>query len=124
MNTLDRLFSLDDMLDDALDYDFSVSEVHINTMEEFEEYLLKPFLEKSKRMFFRGERKNSLDRPLLPTILRNRSKMMVNNEGFWDITSDFLLKFYQSQGEYFSLFTSVFGRAGKYHLYDLCAFSA
>ena len=34
-----------------------------------------------------------------------------------------MLKFYQSQGEYFSLFSSVFGRAGKYHLYDLCAFS-
>ncbi|MBR5537938.1 MAG: FRG domain-containing protein [Clostridia bacterium] len=123
MKTLDQLFSLDDTLVDALDYDFSVSEVHINTMEAFEEHLLNPFLEKRKLMFFRGERKNSLDRPLLPTILRNRSKLMACDEGFWDITSDFLLKFYQSQGEYFSLFSSVFGRAGKYHLYDLCAFS-
>lgn len=122
MNTLDQLFSLD-ALDDALDYDFSVSEVHINSMEEFEEHLLKPFLDKRKHMFFRGERKNSLDRPLLPTMLRNRSKLMMSDECFLNITSDFLLKFYQSQGAYFSLFSSVFGRAGKYHLYDLCAFS-
>ena len=122
MDTLDRLFSLDS-LDDALDYDFSVSEVHINNMEDFQEHLLKPFLDKSKRMFFRGERKNSLDRPLLPTMLRNRSRLMASDECFWDITSDFLLEFYQSQGAYFSLFSSVFGRAGKYHLYDLCAFS-
>ena len=93
MDTLDRLCSLD-AIDDALDYDFSVSEVHITNMEEFEEHLLKPFLDKSKRMFFRGERKNSLDRPLLPTMLRNRSRLMASDECFWDITSDFLLKFY------------------------------
>lgn len=122
MDTLDRLISLD-ALDDALDFDFSVSEVHIDNMEDFEKHLLKPFLEKSKRMFFRGERKNSLSRPLLPTMFRNRSKLTASDECFWDITSDFLLKFYQSQGAYFSLFSSVFGRAGKYHLYDLCAFS-
>ena len=123
MDTLNRLVSLDDALDDALDYDFSVSEVHINTMEEFEARLLTPFLDQSKRMFFRGERKNSLDRPLLPTMFRNRSELMASDECYRDITSDFLLKFYQSKGEYFSLFSSVFGRAGKYHLYDLCAFS-
>ena len=122
MDTLDRLCSLEE-LDDALDYDFSVSEVHIDNMEDFAKHLLNPFRDKSKRMFFRGERKNSLDRPLLPTILRNRSKLMADDECFLDITSDFLLKFYQSQGAYFSLFSSAFGRAGKYHLYDLCAFS-
>lgn len=122
MNTLEQLSSLE-ALDDALDYDFSISEVHINTMEEFEEHLLKPFLNKSKRMFFRGERKNSLERPLLPTMLRNHSVLMTNGEACLDITSDYLLKFYQSQGAYFSLFCSVFGHAGKYHLYDLCAFS-
>lgn len=122
MDSFERLCAINS-LDDELDYDFSVSEVSINDMEAFCQHLLTPFLDKKNLVFYRGERINSLKRPLLPTLFRDRDALMGSGEHFVDITSDLLFDYYKSKGEYISLFSSAFGYAGKYHMYDLCAFS-
>lgn len=122
MNTEWNLTSPDTLVDD-LDYDFSVSEIVIDSFQAFRDQIYLPFLEKGQRTYYRGERINSLTRPLLPTIFRNRKALISPGAQYADITADSLLEFYKSQGAYYSLFCSAFGYAGKYHMYDLCAFS-
>ena len=112
-----------DKLEDELDYDYSVSETYINTIEEFKKHLLEPFRDKNRMIFYRGERINSLNRPLIPTLFRDKGALIKGDDFYADITSDYLLDFYKSHGEYYNLFQSTFGTARKYHMYDLCAFS-
>ena len=121
-DVMDALGSLDE-LDDELDYDFSITEKHVDSIEKFNDLLLAPYLEKDKLIFYRGERINSLRRPLIPTLFRDKGSLMDLKEKYVDITSDYLLDFYKSYGEYYNLFQSVFGYAEKYHMYDICAFS-
>ena len=125
---MDKLLNFDeidalDALDDELDYDFSITEKRINSLEKFNDFLLEPYLKKDKLIFYRGERINSLRRPLIPTLFRDKSALMDLDKPFVDITSDYLLDFYKSYGEYYNLFRSTFGYAERYHMYDLCAFS-
>jgi hypothetical protein len=112
-----------DRIEDELDYDFSVSEVVIDDLEKFRKRLYDPFRDKERMIFYRGERINSLRRPLLPTLFRDKSILIEEGDFYADITPDYLLDFYKSYGEYYNLFCSTFGHADKHHLYDLCAFS-
>lgn len=122
MNSYEKYLSLDS-LEDELDYDYSISEIRINTMEAFSDILLKPFLDKDKVYLYRGEQINTLRRPLIPTIFRDRKRIMPPGVDFVDITSRFLLDFYRSRSDYFKIFSSLFGSAEESHLYDLCSFS-
>ncbi len=122
MDILDQLEQLDDLVDE-MDYDYSVNEVHVSTMEQFQEHLLQPFLDPARQIFYRGERISSLKRPLLPTMFRDRKLLVDGKEFFADIDMPYILNYYQSNGQYFNLFCSAFGQARKYCMYDLCAFS-
>ena len=62
---MDRLNDLE--FEDMFDYNFSVNEEHIRTMEDLHVQLIAP-LEAGHRMFYRGESVDSLKRPLLPTL--------------------------------------------------------
>lgn len=119
---LEQLEAYDDLADE-LDYDFSINEVIVNTFDEFRTALFEPFLDPSKQLFYRGERINSLKRPLIPTMFRDRSKLIGDNEFYANVDADYLLDFYKDNGEYYNLFCSVFGEARKYSMYEICAFS-
>lgn len=108
--------------EDEYDYDFSVNEVFIDTIEDFNTILLEPF-KQGKRLFYRGERKNSLKRPLLPSMLRNKSELIPSGQNTVVIDSDYIFDFYSSFGKYVELYNHSFGTANKDNLYDLCAFS-
>ena len=127
---MDNIFSsfndfsqgLSKALQEELDFDFSVNEQRINSLADFDEFLRLPFEQQSNRIFYRGERINSPSRPLLPTMFRNRSRLL-GEDLVVNINSDYLLSFYKSMGDYFSFFNSAFGAASKNRLYELCAFS-
>lgn len=110
-------------LEDELDFDFSVSEKRIESLDEFDKELMARFNSGEGRIFYRGERINDISRPLVPTILRNRKELLKNGERFINITSDFLIDYYKSNGNCFGFYNSTFGKAGKYRLYEFCAFS-
>lgn len=116
--------SLDDMdIEESLDFDYSVGQVMINTMEDFHKELEAPYLDPDRHIFYRGERINRLDRPLLPTLFRDRSRLIKDGDYYAKIDADYLLEAYKSLGCYYYLFNQVFGKAGNYKLYDICAFS-
>lgn len=112
-----------DMVEDELDYDYSVSEIHIDRIDDFDKLILQPFLTNKANFLYRGEQVNSLKNPLLPSLLRDRDRIIPAGENYVDITSEYLLEFYKARTDYFSLFSSLFGHAETSHLYDLCAFS-
>jgi len=122
MDSFSKLDNLD-MIVDEMDFDYSVGEVHIKTTDQFRKHLLIPFLDPGIKRFYRGERIVSLSRPLLATMFRNHDALINEGRIYQDIDADFILKYYQSNGHYYDLFTSTFGQAGKYCMYDLCAFS-
>ena len=122
MDILSRLDMMDDFADE-MDFDYSVDEVVIETVDQFREELLEPFRNPTVKRFYRGERISSLRRPLLPTLFRDRAELVGEGCGFADIDAAYILDHYREKSYYFDLFCSTFGQARKYCLYDLCAFS-
>ena len=110
-------------LEDNFDFDYSVGEVFIDSMEMFRRELMVPFRDKDRHIFYRGERVGGLNRPLLPTMYRNKNALMKNGGHCVEVNADFLLEYYKSYGSFYDLYNTTFGTAGKYRLYDLCAFS-
>src|SRR5574344_2968281 len=110
-------------LEDTLDFDYSVGEIFIDSMEMFRRALMEPFKDRSRHIFYRGERVSGLNRPLLPTMYRNKQALIKNGEYSAEVNADFLLEYYKSYGSFYDLYNTTFGTAGKYRLYDLCAFS-
>lgn len=91
-------------LENQLDFDFSVNEKKISTVEDFVKYIKEPFYSKDKTIFYRGERINDPLRPLIPTLVRNREALFSAGETVKNIDSKFLLDFYKSKGAYIDLF--------------------
>lgn len=113
-------------IEDELDFDYSVGEIRIESMADFERELMEPYNDPTRKLYYRGERINLLSRPLLPTMFRSKNRL-IENQGIdpyhLEINADYLLDYYKSYRGYFDLFNAVFGKAGEYRLYDLCAFS-
>lgn len=110
-------------IEDTLDFDYSVGEVYIDSMETFQKELLDPFKDPARHIYYRGERVSQLSRPLLPTMYRDKETLLKGNAYHTEVDADYLLNYYKSYGGYVDLYNAVFGNAGKYRLYDLCAFS-
>ena len=110
-------------IEEELDYDFSVNEKYIRSDEEFKELLLDPFLDENRHIFYRGERVVSLKRPLLPSMFRNRSNLMTEEDVYVDVNAEYLYNHYQENGHYLDMFNSAFGEADIDCMYDICAFS-
>ena len=98
-NKLEALGELSKLLENELDFDYSVNEKYIFNLNEFERMLKKPFAEKDKMIFYRGERKNDISRPLVPTLLRNRELLLKDNQLVVDIDSKFLRDFFADKGQ-------------------------
>ena len=122
MNLLSSFDRMDDIID-KMDFDYSIGEVHIDTIEQFREKLFQPYLDPTVRRFYRGERIASLKRPLLATMFRDRDTLIGEGKEYVDIDAAYILKHYQETPYYFELYSSTFGQARKYCMYDLCAFS-
>lgn len=114
-------------LEDELDFDFRVNEIRIDDIESFYQIIKNPFdldfANEDRKIFYRGERINDLSRPLMPTLLRDKQKLLHGDEPVADINSEFLLNYYKNMGEFYNIFQRVFGKVTKYRLYELCAFA-
>ncbi|MCM1285237.1 MAG: FRG domain-containing protein [Acetobacter sp.] len=118
-----RLNSFGDRVSRELDFDFSTVTERIETFDEFENKILKNFKE-GKRLFYRGERINSPDRRLVPTMLRNTNELFMDKDlAILHMNSKFLLDYYESLGSFTTVFRNTMGAADENHLYELCAFA-
>ncbi len=119
----DKLDEFGDKINDRVDFDFSAVSRKIDTVDEFNSEILNDFLN-HKQLFYRGERINSPQRNLLPTLYRNPSSLFEFSDlGIVHIDGEFLLKYYNSLGRFVEVFNNTIGRADCDNLYELCAFS-
>lgn len=109
-------------IEDELDFDFHADIEKIETVEDFEAKLLTPF-EKGERIYYRGERRNSLARPLLPTIYREREFLFQSSKTVTLVNNQALYDYYRRQTMYFELFESIIGKVDKSRMYSFLAFS-
>lgn len=121
-NKFEAFSELGRILEKELDFDFSVNEKYISDFAQFERELKKPFESGEKRFFYRGERKNDITRPLVPTLLRDKELLLKDRELVVNINSSFLRRFYAEKGQLLNVFEQVFSKVSEYRLYELCAF--
>ncbi|MBR1762600.1 MAG: FRG domain-containing protein [Eubacterium sp.] len=109
-------------LENELDFDFRLDKERIESVGEFEEKILEPF-NQNKRIFFRGERREDITRPLLPSIYRNREFLFDNGKRVNLINADFLYSCYSKTGDFLNLFEKIIGRVHTDKMYPFLAFS-
>lgn len=110
-------------IDDNLDIDFSHVSKNINTIKEFNQFILDPFLS-GEKLFYRGERINDPNRHLLPTIYRDQNIVLKDSDlGIKHINSQFLFDYYESLGDFVYVFNHTMGNASPNHLYEICSFA-
>lgn len=109
-------------IEKELDFDFNVDIRNIETMSDFNKELLFPF-QNGKKIFYRGERKNSISRPLLPSIYRNKDFLFGDKERITVIDCDFLYNFYQKSVQYFDMYEKIIGKIKTDEMYSFLAFS-
>lgn len=109
-------------IEDELDFDFRAQTKRIDTLEEFDEYLMKPY-KSGEKIYFRGEKRNSITRPLMPTIYRNREGLFVSSQKVELVTSKVLYDFYDRTTDFFKLYERIIGKVNTDEMYSFLAFS-
>lgn len=122
-NRLSAFNSLEKALEHELDFNFSINEKRIESIEEFNSCLKEPYYESSGNIFYRGERINDPRRTLTPTLLRHKEEIFKNGELIVNIDYEYLLDFYKSKGAYLDFYRYIFGTASKYRMFEICSFS-
>lgn len=118
-----KLSEFEEKISNTFDYDFSIVSQRIDDIKQFEEIIKKPF-ENDKQIFYRGERTASIERGLLPTMLRNPDWFLENSEsGIVHIDAKTIFEIFNSQGDFVNLFRQTMGKASPNELYELCAFA-
>ena len=118
-----RLNEFNTIVSKELDFDFSAVTKKIDTFEEFKKFLLDDFIS-GKQLFYRGERINSEERKLLPTMLRHIDELFKDNDlGIIHIDSKFLLDYYNSLGSFTTVYANTMGTVDENNLYEICAFA-
>lgn len=109
-------------IESELDFDFRADMVKIETIDDFDSLLLKPYQD-GKQIFYRGERKNSLSRPLLPTLYRNRELLFDNSKKVSLVNAQTLYSVYNKSTDYFKLYEKIIGKVDIDEMYSFLAFS-
>lgn len=118
-----KLESINEKISDDLDFDFSAVSKHIESIDEFNEYILQDFLD-DKQLFYRGERINDPNRHLIPTMFRKPKELFKNSDlGILHIDSNYLYNYYSNLGSFVDVFNKTMGKADTQHLYEICAFA-
>ncbi|MBQ9531843.1 MAG: FRG domain-containing protein [Eubacterium sp.] len=113
---------INERLENELDFDFHLDKRRINTLEELEKNILEPY-NQGKRIFFRGERKEDITRPLLPSIFRDKEFLFENKNRVNLVNSQFLYSFYSKFGNFTELYEKILGSADTNNMYSFLAFS-
>ncbi len=107
-------------LQDAFDVNYTVAQVRIDSMADFEKELWTPFCAQSG-IYYRGERICSSARRLLPTFLRNTA--LSGEELYTHIDSQALFDFYTARTAFTSVYTTLYGAPDFEKQYKMLAFA-
>lgn len=109
-------------IENELDFDFRAEMTKIDTLDDFDEFLMKPY-KSGERIYYRGERRNSIARPLIPTIYRKREMLFNSNQKVELVTAEKLYEYYDRTTDFFKLYERIIGRLKTDEMYPFLAFS-
>ncbi len=107
-------------LQDAFDVSYDVTQIRIDSFDDFEKELLTPFL-RSSGVFYRGERICSPSRRLLPTFLRQEA--LSSDELYTHIDAKALFDFYTGKKAFTDVYTTLYGAPDPENQYKMLAFA-
>lgn len=109
-------------LEDALDVNFGVSEIEIDTLKKFNEELYVPFLQGSG-VVYRGERIHSQQRRLIPTLLRQKASELkeLEIEKSLNISGRYLFDMYVAKERFYEVYNLLYGDTDRYKMYNMTA---
>ena len=109
-------------LEDALDVNFGVSEIEIDTLEKFNKELYVPFLQGSG-VVYRGERIHSQQRRLIPTLLRQKASELkeLEIERSLNINGRYLFDMYVARERFYEVYKLLYGDTDKFKMYNMTA---
>lgn len=107
---------------EELDFDFRAETQNIKTVDDFDRLILSPY-KQEKQIFYRGEKRNSITRPLLPTLYRKKEALFSNSKRVDLIDSEALYNFYKNNCGYFELFENIIEPVKKEEMYNFLSFS-
>ena len=113
---------LSEKLEDSLDFDFNAGSERINTIDEFETSLLTPF-KNGELIFYRGEKCDSIKRPLLPSIYRNKEFLFDSNKKVSMISSLALYDFYKRKSGFLDLYEKIIEPVNTSSMYNFLSFA-
>lgn len=116
--------SLKERLEDMFDVSYAVSKIPIETMDDFERELLQPYLHMEAPIYYRGERKESPSRRLVPTLLRNSDCFRHNQtDAICTIDSSMLFNFFEKNKTFMTVFETLYGKPSYENMYAMLAFA-
>ena len=113
---------LSSKIENDLDFDYSADVEYIETITQFENLLLAPF-KSGKQIFYRGERKASLSRPLLPTLYRKREFLFDNSKKVNLVSANTLYDFYKAKSGFFDLYEKIIEPVQTHSMYNFLSFA-
>lgn len=122
MNKFPKLSDIASKIENELDFDFRADCHRIDTVEEFKNNIIAPYYD-GKKIFYRGEKIQSIDRPLMPSIYRDKGQMIKNGEIMTQMNADGLIDYYNQYPTYFDVFQKVIGKINRDNMYSFLAFS-
>ncbi len=122
MKTFNKIYDLANKIENELDFDYRAESHKIETFDEFCQNIISPY-EHGYKIYFRGERIRSIDRPLMPSLYRKRNILLNDDESFAQYNSERLLRFYRDFPEYTGLFEKTIGKVTEDNLYSFLSFS-
>ena len=122
MPKINKLSKIAEKIEYELDFDYNTSVNHIETVDEFFERLINPF-ENGERIYYRGEKLNTYDRTLIPTIYRHRDYIFESGELVKVLNADGMIDLYRKMPEYFDVYRKVIGEVKSENMYNFLAFS-
>ena len=108
MPKINKFSKIAEKIEYELDFDYNTSVNHIETVEDFIEHIINPF-ENGERIYYRGEKLNTYDRTLIPTIYRHRDYLFDRGELVKVLNADGLIDMYQKMPEYFDVYKKIIG---------------
>ncbi len=116
--------SIKKRLEDIFDVSYAVSEIRIDSLEVFDELIYQPFLHPSEPIYYRGERKNDINRRLVPTLLRNTDYFRNNlTDAISTVDSKKLFAFYEENDVFMRVFKALYGEPSYKNMYAMLAFA-
>lgn len=108
---------------DAMDVNYAVAQIPIDTPEAFEAQLHAPFRE-GTQIFYRGERIYTEKRRLIPTLLRCETLLDdAHHKPIVRLDSQALLQFYREKPCFSAVYETLYGAPDVENLYRMLAFA-